>query len=280
MHGHRATLESYSDDELKRFAEEGAALLPAPVESGYVAHEGASIWYSSYGAVQPVLLVHGGLGHSGNWGLQVPTLLANGYRVILLDSRAHGRSTRDARPYTYELLASDVVAVLNQLRIRQAALVWSDGACSSLILAATAPERVAGVFYFACNMSPKGAKEPFDPSPLLDRCLSRHVKDYTALSPTPDRFTTLFEDVGLMQRTQPNYSARDLQAINIPVVVAHAEHDEFIKREHTEYLAETIPKARYLLLRGVSHFAPLQRPSQFNAAILSSLAGFSKEDVS
>ena len=281
MNFHEATLENYSDDELKRFAEQGAALLPASLESGYVAREGASIWYSSYGLGRPVLLLHGGLGHSGNWGFQVPALARNGFRVILIDSRGHGRSTRDARAYTYELLASDVLAVLNQLRIPKAAMVgWSDGACTSLILAATAPERVAGVFYFACNMSLGGAKDPFDPSPLLDRCLSRHVKDYTALSPTPDQFTAFFEDVGLMQRTQPNYLARDLKSIDVPVVVAHAEHDEFIKREHAEYLAETIPNARYLFLPGVSHFAPLQRPSQFNAAILSSLARFWEEDAS
>jgi pimeloyl-ACP methyl ester carboxylesterase len=278
---HGAKLEDYKDDELKRFEAEGAARLPAPIDSGYVAHDGARIWYSSHGVGQPVLLLHGGLGHSGNWGLQVPALLANGYRVILVDSRGHGRSTRDTRPYTYDLLASDVLAVLNQLQIKKAAAVgWSDGACTSLILAATAPARVAGVFYFACNMSPGGAKDPFDPSPLLDRCLSRHVKDYAELSPTPDQFAAFFEDVGLMQRTQPNYSTVDLAEIGVPVVIAHAEHDEFIKREHAEYLAETIPNARYVFLPGVSHFAPLQKPSQFNAAILSSLADFWKEGAS
>jgi pimeloyl-ACP methyl ester carboxylesterase len=125
-------------------------------------------------------------------------------------------------------------------------------------------------------MNPSGAKNPFDPSPLLERCFSRHTKDYAELSSTPDRFTTLFEDVGLMQRTQPNYSLHDLAAISVPVVIAQAEHDEFIKREHAEYLAQSIPNARYHFLEGVSHFAPLQKPSQFNAAIVSSIDDFWK----
>jgi pimeloyl-ACP methyl ester carboxylesterase len=125
-------------------------------------------------------------------------------------------------------------------------------------------------------MNPSGAKNPFDPSPLLERCFSRHTKDYAELSSTPDQFTTLFDDVGLMQRTQPNYSLHDLAAINVPVVIAQAEHDEFIKREHAEYLAESIPNARYHFLQGVSHFAPLQKPSQFNAAIVSSINDFWK----
>ena len=35
-----------------------------------------------------------------------------------------------------------------------------------------------------------------------------------------------------------------------------------------KYLARTIPGASFLLLDGVSHFAPLQRPEQFNTAML------------
>ncbi len=54
----------------------------------------------------------------------------------------------------------------------------------------------------------------------------------------------------------------------MPVVIVHSEHDEFIKREHAEYLARTIPNAELVNLAGVSHFAPLQRPEQFNVAML------------
>ena len=71
-----------------------------------------------------------------------------------------------------------------------------------------------------------------------------------------------------MQRTQPNYSADDLGQIHIPVAIVHSEHDEFIKREHAEYLAHSIPNAEFIYLPGVSHFAPLQRPDQFNAVML------------
>jgi pimeloyl-ACP methyl ester carboxylesterase len=271
-------LEEFNDLELKKFEVDVAAPIPTPTESDYVTHDGARIWYAAFGpSGPPVVLLHGGLGHSGNWSYQVPALLASGYRVILIDTRGHGRSTRDTRPYTYELLASDVLAVMARLRTKRAAFVgWSDGACTSLMIAATEPTHVAGVFFFACNMHPNGAKDPFDASPLLDRCLSRHVADYAKLSSTPDQFTQFSKDVGRMQRNQPNYSARDLAAIGVPVVVAHAEHDEFIKREHAEYLAKTIPNARYLFLPQVSHFAPLQKPSLFNPAVLSSVTEFWK----
>jgi pimeloyl-ACP methyl ester carboxylesterase len=75
-----------------------------------------------------------------------------------------------------------------------------------------------------------------------------------------------------MMKTQPNYSAYDLAQISVPVAIVHSERDEFIRREHAEYLAKTIPNAELVYLCGVSHFAPLQRPEQFNVAMLAFLA--------
>jgi pimeloyl-ACP methyl ester carboxylesterase len=263
-------MEAY-DDELKKFEADGAAPLPATSDQGYVETDGARIWYAVYGSGSPVILLHGGLGHAGNWGYQVPALLNSGYRAVLMDSRGHGRSTRDTRPFSYELMASDLLAVMDVLHLEKAALVgWSDGACTALVLAAQAPSRVAGVFFFACNMHPDGVK-PFEVTPTLNRCFARHTADYTQLSGTPENFKNFVEDVSLMQRTQPNYSAADLAKISVPVLIVQSEHDEFIKREHAEYLAQSIPNAEFVLLESVSHFAPLQRPAQFNRAMLAFL---------
>jgi len=263
-------METY-DDDLIKFEADGAAPLPVTNDQGYVEHDGARIWYATYESGPPVILLHGGLGHSGNWGYQVPALVRSGYRAVLIDSRGHGRSTRDARPYTYELMASDVSAAMDALQLEKAALVgWSDGACTALILASKAPTRVPGVFFFACNMDPSGTKE-IEFTPILKRCISRHMKDYAQLSATPDQFDEFSDAVGLMQRTQPNYSANDLAQISVPVAIVHSEHDEFIKREHAEYLARSIPNAEFIYLSGVSHFAPLQRPEQFNTAMLAFL---------
>ena len=267
-------METY-DDDLSRFEAHGAAPLPPSSDQGYVEHDGAQIWYATYGSGWPVILLHGGLGQSGNWGYQVPALIRSGYHAVLIDSRGHGRSTRDARPFTYELMASDVSAVMDALHLEKAGLVgWSDGACTALVLASIAPTRVAGVFFFACNMDPSGAKE-VEFSPILKRCFGRHVKDYARLSATPDQFNAFSDAVGLMQITQPNYSAHDLAQISVPVAIVASEHDEFIKREHAEYLARSIPNAEFVELPGVSHFAPLQRPEQFNTVMLAFLGKLS-----
>ncbi len=255
-----------------RFEAEGALLPSASIE-GYVDNAGARIAFAVHGAGAPVILLHGGLGHGGNWGYQLPALLETGYRVILIDSRGHGRSTRDDAPFSYDLMASDVLAVMTALRIERASFVgWSDGACTALVLAAHHPVRVAGVFFFACNVDPSGTL-PFIATPTIDHCFARHRRDYEHLSSTPEHFEEFVAAVTRMQQTQPNYSAEDLAKIQVPVTIVHSEHDEFIRREHAEYLACTIPGAELVLLDGVSHFAPLQRPKRFNAALLEFLLG-------
>lgn len=242
--------------------------MPPAGLSGYVTHSGAEIWYAAYGAGPTVFLLHGGLGNSGDWGYQVGAITSSGYRVVTIDTRGHGRSTRDARPFSYELLASDVLAVMDSLKVARAALIgWSDGACTSLVLARQFAERVAGVFYFACNMDPSGVKR-FENTPVIERCFTRHKEDYMELSATPDRFDRLVQDLTRMQTNEPNFSKADLTSLRVPVTIAQSGSDEFIKIKHARYLAKSIPMSQFVQLQNVSHFAPLQRPEEFNEQIL------------
>lgn len=255
------------DDDLIRFEAEGLA-VPGGGERGTVENDGAWIWYAAYGTGAPVILLHGGMGHSGNFAKQINDFVARGRRVIVVDSRGQGRSSWDGRPYSYELMGSDVFAVMDRLGVPRAAIVgWSDGACTGLVMAKARPERVAGVFFFACNVDGTGTF-PFEATPQIDRCFSRHVKDYAALSPAPDGFQKMADALQVMQREQPNYTAADLASITVPVTVALGENEEFIRPEHAKYIAATIPGAVFVELPAVSHFAPIQRPDVFNAAVL------------
>src|SRR5580692_10228917 len=102
--------------------------LPKPDRSGMVPVNGIRLWYATYGHGDPVILVHGGLANSSYWGLQIP-VLAQRYEVIVLDSRGHGRSSRTDVPIGYDLMAADVLSLMDDLHIRKATLVgWSDGA--------------------------------------------------------------------------------------------------------------------------------------------------------
>jgi pimeloyl-ACP methyl ester carboxylesterase len=244
-------------------------VLPSAAASGYVAHDGARIYYASYGAGPPVILLHGGLANGRYWGDQVPALTRAGYRAILIDSRGHGRSSRDDRPYTYELMAGDVVAVMDALKLPKAALVgWSDGAIIGLVMALKDPERLTQVFAFAANMDPSGVKPDTATNPTFSRFEAEAAAQYAQLSPTPTQFDAFSKAINHMWDVEPNYSAADLGRIRTPVAIVDGDHDEAIKRAHTDYLARSIPGAKLIILPGVSHFAMLQRPAEFNAAML------------
>ena len=73
-----------------------------------------------------------------------------------------------------------------------------------------------------------------------------------------------------MWDTLPAYTRSDLAAIRVPTTIADGEFDEAIKQTHDEYMAHAIPGARLVILPNVSHFAMLQDPREFNAAVLRS----------
>src|SRR5271169_1179085 len=101
--------------------------LPKASASGYVTVGGIAIWYAEFGKGPPVILLHGGLANSDHWGLLVPAL-QNDYRVIVMDSRGHGRSTRNEDAFCYDRMMSDVLGVMDHLELDSAAIIGtSDG---------------------------------------------------------------------------------------------------------------------------------------------------------
>jgi pimeloyl-ACP methyl ester carboxylesterase len=220
-----------------------------------------------YGHGDPVILVHGGLANSDYWGRQIP-VLAQRYQVIVLDSRGHGRSTRTAAPIGYDAMASDVLALMDTLHVGRAALVgWSDGAIIGLDIAIHHPERLTRLFAFAANSDPSGVKD-VDKSPVFTAYISRAAGEYAKFSPTPTQFKAFLDDISRMWASEPHFTAAELRGITVPTWIVDADHDEAIKRENTDYMASLIPGAGELILPGVSHFAFLQDPAMFNAALL------------
>ncbi len=241
--------------------------LPKPMESGYAPVNGIKIWYAIFGSGVPVLLIHGGLANADYWGKQV-TVLARKYRVVVMDSRGHGRSTRDAQPFGYDLMASDVLGLMDFLKIQKTAMVgWSDGAILGLDIAIHNPERLSKLFAFAANSDPSGVKE-VSRSPVFEAYIARAAKEYEKLSPTPTEYESFLAQITKMWETQPNWTADDLRGIKVPVWIVDADHDEAIKRENTLFMADNIPDSGLLIEPQVSHFAFLQDPEQFNADVL------------
>jgi pimeloyl-ACP methyl ester carboxylesterase len=93
----------------------------------------------------PVLLVHGFPDDHTIWRLQVPALVAAGYRVIVPDMRGCGESEipHSRSDYRLEHLVSDLVALLDALNIARVKLVAHDwGAVIGWHFAIARPERI------------------------------------------------------------------------------------------------------------------------------------------
>ena len=241
--------------------------MPAPASSGMADVNGIRMYYATYGAGDPVLLIHGGLGHADLWANQVADLMKD-HLVIVADSRGHGRSTRDAQPYGYDLMSSDYLALLDFLKIDKVDLVgWSDGGIIGLDIAMTHPERLDHLFAHAANITTDGV----DPSVAEDAVFGAYItkmgEDYARMSPTPGEFDAFVGQISEMWATQPNWTDAQVAAITVPVTVVVGEHDEAILRPHTDKIASLIPGAKEVILPGVSHFAMLQDPTDYTAAI-------------
>ncbi len=71
-----------------------------------------------------------------------------------------------------------------------------------------------------------------------------------------------------MWETQPNWSKEQVAKITTPTAIVAGDHDEAIKREHTDYMAKTIPGAKEIILPNASHFAMLQAPDEYTKAVV------------
>src|SRR5262245_61324801 len=220
--------------------------LPKAAQSGTAPVNGVKIWYAVFGEGEPVILLHGGLANSNYWGLQVKALQPH-YRVIVMDSRGHGRSARDQRPYGYDLLAEDVVALMDIVKIPKASTGgWCHCAIIGLDIVMKHPERLSKPSAFAANSDPSGVAD-IASSPVFNAYIARAEKEYQALSPTPDQYKPFLDQIGEMWKTQPNWTADNLRAIKVPTWIVVGDRDEAIKRENTEFMAATIPGSWLLL---------------------------------
>ncbi|RMF35389.1 MAG: alpha/beta hydrolase [Alphaproteobacteria bacterium] len=241
--------------------------MPAAERFGLAPVNGIKMYYAVYGSGKPVLLIHGGLANANIWSAQVADLMRD-HMVIVADSRGHGQSTRNEQPYSYDLMASDYLALLDFLGIEKTDLVgWSDGGIIAIDIALHHPERLNKVFAQAANVTTDGVDPAVETNPTFGAYVEWMAEEYARLSPTPDDFDGFVNQIAGMWATQPNWSDAELAKITVPITIALGDHDEAITRVHTDHMAAVIPGAKEVILKDVSHFAMLQAPEEYNAAV-------------
>jgi alpha/beta hydrolase fold len=222
---------------------------------------------SHIGHGTPVILLHDGPANANYWGELVPAL-APRYRVIVMDSRGHGRSSRDAQPYGYDLMASDVLALIDFLNIDKAALVgWSDGAIIGLDIAIHALRGGRSFLPLPPTPIPAASRTsirvPF--LRLSSPGQKRNMRSSRPRRPNTIRSSLRSPKCGKRSRIGPRTILPGLKCPPGSSTLITMRQSSAT----TRCLWPTISRAAGLLIEPqVSHFAFLQDPQQFNTDVL------------
>jgi len=236
----------------------------------HAAMDGVRLYYETFGAGPPVLVLHGGTGFLETMHYPI-TALASDHLVIAPDSRGHGRSTDGPGPLHYDDMVGDMIGLMDRLHIARADIVgWSDGGIIALKLAIGYPDRVGRIVAIGANFDVDGLTCLGPPPAPGDQELGPARDAYRLLSPTPGHWPVFWRKVDRMWRTEPRLSLMDLGKIHAPVLIIAGELD-IIRRDHTDAMAAAIPGAREMIIAGAGHDSPLSAPGRVDSAILSFL---------
>jgi pimeloyl-ACP methyl ester carboxylesterase len=246
-------------------------------------HDGVTIDFLDEGTGAPVVLIHGFASNRVvNWVNTgwVDDLVRAGHRVIALDNRGHGYSSRLYEPHAYRpaVMASDVIALVDHLHLEQAALVgYSMGARIAAFAAHGAPGRVSGLVLggMASNLVDGVGGEEAIASALLAPSAA-DVSDETARA-----FRVFAEQTGSDLRAlaaciragRERMGAEAVAGITAPALVVAGEKDEIAGS--AERLAALLPHGRAVTLPGRDHMTAVgdrQHKSEVRA-FLAELAG-------
>ncbi|MBG6211341.1 pimeloyl-ACP methyl ester carboxylesterase [Labrenzia sp. EL_126] len=243
--------------------------MPEAASSGTVNVNGIDMYHAIYGDADgtPILLIHGGLAHGDIWAAQVTDLMQD-HKVIVADTRGHGRSTNDGSEYTYARLAADYLALLDQIGVDRVHLVgWSDGANIGYSISQTNPERLASHFAHAGNITLDGVDPSVETNEVFGTYVGMMAGDYAEMSPTPDGFENFLGAVAKMWGSSKPGGPDALKSVTVPTLVVQSEFDEAILMDHSKMIAEIMPSADFLVLEDVSHFASFQAADAYTDAI-------------
>jgi len=237
--------------------------------------------YVDHGTGHPVIFMHGGLMDHQSWGHQLA--LADAFRLILPDTRGHGRSGGADLPATYSDFGADVIALMDRLGLEQASLIgFSDGGCSALAIGRTHPERITrlvliGTPYHLSNYPPGTIERlrALTPEALLANCdpllkeMIRKMRNHMSDAEWDAYWRRMIWGLWV---SEPVFDLADFVTMPIATLILHGENERHFTRTDSEALAAAIPDATLLFVPDAGHSAAQENPEFVNRAIRRFLA--------
>lgn len=230
----------------------------------YAAINGIKLYYEIYGSGKPLILIHGNGDSIAGLAAQIK-YFSRKYKVIVADSRGHGKSGLGSTPLNYIQMMEDLNKLLENLDIQQADIFgWSDGGILGLLLAIHHPDKINRLAIMGANLRPDESAIHSWVQPLLETAV-KHVDAMKAKKDTSENWDLQRQRLNLLM-TQPSIDTKSLHQIECPVLVIAGDRD-VIKAEHSIEIFQHLNNAHLAILPGQTHFAPVTDPTMFNALL-------------
>jgi pimeloyl-ACP methyl ester carboxylesterase len=260
---------------------------------------GKQLWYEEAGEGPALVLLHAGVADSTMWDDLVEDF-AREHRVIRYDRPGYGRSPLPPGPFSH---VRDLALLLDGLGVERASIVGlSMGGRTALEFGLVHPDRVDALVLAAPGLpdwdwseelerideqeealleagdiegatelalrvwfdGPQRLPEEVDPR-VRSRGRGMNLRAYELQVPA-------MEKAGPGEQLDPPASAR-LAEVRAPTLVVVPELDQLDILGICDLLTKGIPGARKIVMRGVAHMAPMERPAEFSQLVLEFLAG-------
>lgn len=245
-----------------------------------VSLNGFECYYERRGEGAPLVLLHGGMGIGADWRHVFPTD-PSGHELVVPDLRGHGRSTNPSGTFTFRQCATDVLALLDHLGIRQCdAIGMSMGAKTLLHVATQQPDRLRAMILVSATPRFPDSVRPlmaqYTPAAFTALAESerqalraRHVHgddQIRALYAMMAGFATSYDDMA--------FTADSLATIQAKTLIVHGDRDPLYPIELAVELYRGIPRSALWVVANGDH-GPIFGPhaDRFAATAMEFLAG-------
>ncbi|WP_184548730.1 alpha/beta fold hydrolase [Mucilaginibacter sp. FT3.2] len=232
-----------------------------PAAGKYYNVRGIKLYAETYGSGKPLLLIHGNGGSINSFANNIP-YFARKYKVIAVDSRAHGKSTDTRDSLSFEQMADDFAGLLDVMHIDSAYVIgWSDGGINALELAMRHPQKVIKLASTGANLWP-------DSTGIIPQYWKDEQKQFEKDKNTVWKTAKEKNDwkIFMLDWLQPNIKLTELKKIQCPSLIIGGDHD-LIPIPHTVQIYQGIPKAYLWIVPNSGHPTLIEHKDEFNKLV-------------